>query len=29
MRETTNAYLQRGYVTSQAWLQEQDISAAC
>ncbi|MEX0631464.1 hypothetical protein M8494_02635 [Serratia ureilytica] len=26
MRETTNAYLQRGYVTSQAWLQEQDIS---
>ncbi len=26
VRETTNAYLQRGYVTSQAWLQEQDIS---
>ena len=26
MHETTNAYLQRGYVTSQAWLQEQDIS---
>lgn len=27
VRETTNAYLQRGYVTSQAYLQEQDISA--
>lgn len=26
VHETTNAYLQRGYVTSQAWLQEQDIS---
>lgn len=26
VRETTNAYLQRGYVTSQAYLQEQDIS---
>lgn len=26
VRETTNAYLQRGYVTSRAWLQEQDIS---
>lgn len=26
VRDTTNAYLQRGYVTSQAWLQEQDIS---
>lgn len=24
---TTNAYLQRGYVTSQAWLQPQDISS--
>ncbi|WP_260514569.1 ShlB/FhaC/HecB family hemolysin secretion/activation protein [Serratia fonticola] len=26
VRETTNAYLQRGYVTSQAWLPEQDIT---
>jgi hemolysin activation/secretion protein len=26
VHETTNAYLQRGYVTSQAWLQAQDIS---
>lgn len=26
VRETTNAYLQRGYVTSQAWLPEQDIA---
>lgn len=26
MRETTNAYLKRGYVTSQAWLPEQDIA---
>ncbi|MEL5515611.1 ShlB/FhaC/HecB family hemolysin secretion/activation protein [Serratia bockelmannii] len=25
VRETTNAYLQRGYITSQAWLPEQDI----
>ncbi|HEI8867547.1 TPA: ShlB/FhaC/HecB family hemolysin secretion/activation protein [Serratia odorifera] len=27
VRETTNAYLHRGYVTSQAWLPEQDISS--
>ncbi|QNK30812.1 ShlB/FhaC/HecB family hemolysin secretion/activation protein [Serratia sp. JUb9] len=26
VRETTNAYLQRGYVTSQAWLPAQDIA---
>ncbi|WP_448665979.1 ShlB/FhaC/HecB family hemolysin secretion/activation protein [Serratia plymuthica] len=26
VRETTNAYLQRGYITSQAFLQDQDIA---
>lgn len=26
VRETTNAYITRGYVTSQAWLPEQDIA---
>ncbi len=26
VRETTNAYISRGYVTSQAWLPEQDIA---